>query len=74
MVELFNNRGFTLCYNRIYGTYHVATPNGDKACYENPLEAWSVYIALLDAAVRRSIGDMLEATGRNRYTGEIKNG
>lgn len=74
MVELFNNRGFTLSYNRVHGTYHVATPNGCKSCYDNPLEAWSVYIALLDTAVRRSIGDMLETTGRNRYTGEVKNG
>lgn len=74
MIELFNNRGFTLSYNRTHGTYYVTTPDGCKACFDNPLEAWSVYIALLDTAVRRSIGDMLEATGRNRYTGEIKNG
>lgn len=71
MIELFNNRGFTLSYNRIHGTYHVITPDDCKACFDNPLEAWSAYIALLDTAVRRSIGDMLEATGRNRYTGEI---
>lgn len=74
MIELFNVRGFKLEYHKVHGAYHVVTPDGCKSCYENPLEAWSVYIALLDAAVRRSIGDMLEATGRNRYTGEIKNG
>lgn len=74
MVELFNVRGFKLQYHKVHGTYHVITPDGCKSCYENPLEAWSVYIALLDMAVRRSIGDMLEVTGRNRYTGEIKNG
>lgn len=39
---------------------------------ENPLVAWSRFIDHLDMAGRRKIGDDLELTGRNRYTGEIK--
>lgn len=37
---------------------------------ENPLEAWTRFIDLLDARVRRRIGDELERAGKNRYTGE----
>lgn len=37
---------------------------------ENPLEAWTRFIDLLDARVRRRIGDELERDGKNRYTGE----
>jgi hypothetical protein len=37
---------------------------------ENPLEAWTRFIDLLDARVRRRIGDELERTGKNRYTGK----
>ena len=37
--------------------------------FENPLEAWTLFIDLLDSRVRRRIGDMLEKQGKNRYTG-----
>ncbi len=40
-----------------------------KLEYENPLEAWSVYIMRADALLRRRLGDKLEAEGKNRYTG-----
>ncbi len=42
-----------------------------KTCKEdNPIAAWSLFIASLDCAGRRRIGDRLEAAGKNRYTGE----
>lgn len=44
-----------------------------KCKNENPLIAWSMFIDHLDMAGRRKIGDDLEAQGRNRFTGEVKN-
>lgn len=38
---------------------------------ENPLVAWQNFINILETDGRRSIGDKLEASGRNRYTGEV---
>lgn len=37
---------------------------------ENPLESWTRFIDQLDGTVRRRIGDALEQSGRNRYTGK----
>lgn len=41
----------------------------DKLEYDNPLEAWSVYIMRADALLRRRLGDKLEAEGKDRFTG-----
>ncbi len=38
---------------------------------ENPIIAWQNFICVLEYAGRRVIGDKLEASGRNRYTGEV---
>lgn len=62
-----------MTFDKSCGIYHVTTPNGECS-YDNPLEAWNVYVTLLDTAVRRSIGDMLEHSGRNRYTGGENHG
>jgi hypothetical protein len=35
----------------------------------NPLESWTRFIDRLDAMGRRHIGDALERSGKNRYTG-----
>lgn len=74
MIVLFDNRGYKLTFNKIHGTYHVTTPDDKGYYYDNPLEAWNAYVTLLDTAVRRSIGDMLEHSGRNRYTGGENDG
>lgn len=74
MIVLFDNRGYKLMFNKIHGTYHVTTPGDKRYYYDNPLEAWNTYVTLLDTAVRRSIGDMLEHSGRNRYTGGENDG
>lgn len=39
---------------------------------ENPLAAWQNFINALEMDGRRAIGDKLEASGRNRYTGEAR--
>ena len=39
---------------------------------ENPIESWTRFIDRLDAMGRRHIGDTLEKSGRNRYTGKEK--
>ena len=39
---------------------------------ENPLIAWQNFINILEMDGRRAIGDKLEASGRNRYTGEVR--
>ena len=39
---------------------------------ENPLVAWQNFINILETDGRRAIGDKLEASGRNRYTGEVR--
>jgi hypothetical protein len=41
---------------------------------ENPLESWTRFIDRLDGIVRRRIGDALEQSGKNRYTGRKKDG
>lgn len=38
---------------------------------ENPLIAWQNFINILETDGRRAIGDKLEASGLNRYTGEV---
>lgn len=40
-----------------------------KLEFENPLEAWSVYLMRADALLRRRMGDKLEAEGKDRFTG-----
>nr|DAQ35621.1 MAG TPA: hypothetical protein [Caudoviricetes sp.] len=40
-----------------------------KLEFDNPLEAWSIYIMRADALLRRRLGDKLAAEGKNRYTG-----
>ena len=40
--------------------------------FDNPLEAWACFLDRLDIAVRGRIGEELEKTGYNRYTGEKK--
>lgn len=37
---------------------------------DNPVIAWHSFITRLDCDVSRKIGDDLERSGRNRYTGE----
>lgn len=37
---------------------------------ENPLEAWTTFLDVLDCRVRRSIGNELEKEGKDRYTGK----
>lgn len=69
MINMFNNRGYRLDYDKKINLYYVVTPENESKCYDNPLMAWSDYINQLDAAVRRSIGKMLESAGLNRYTG-----
>ena len=45
----------------------------DRAMWdENPLVAWQNFINILETDGRRAIGDKLEASGRNRYTGEVR--
>ena len=39
---------------------------------ENPLVAWQNFINILETDGRRAIGDKLEASGCNRYTGEVR--
>ena len=39
---------------------------------ENPLVAWQNFINALEMDGRRTIGDKLESSGRNRYTGEVR--
>lgn len=39
---------------------------------ENPLIAWQNFINILEMDGRRAIGEKLEASGRNRYTGEVR--
>lgn len=36
----------------------------------NPLEVWTHFVDILDAAGRQKIGDELQYAGKNRYTGE----
>ena len=38
---------------------------------DNPLEAWTQFMDKLDVSARRRIGDDLEESGRNRYTGAL---
>lgn len=40
---------------------------------DNPLIAWASYHDAVDADVRRRIGDMLAAQGKNRWTGDTLN-
>lgn len=41
--------------------------------FNNPLEAWTRFVDIIDSRVRHRIGDMLESQGYSRYTGEPKN-
>lgn len=41
---------------------------------DNPLIAWASYHDAVDADVRRRIGDMLAAHGKNRWTGAAPKG
>ena len=57
------------------GDRYIVTVDGNDAAeaeFDNPLEAWSRFADILDARVRRRIGDMLDRHGRNRYTGKEK--
>ena len=38
---------------------------------DNPLEAWTQFVDKLDVSARCRIGDDLEGSGRNRYTGDL---
>lgn len=40
-----------------------------KLEFENPLEAWSVYVMRADALLRRRLGDKLAVEGKDRFTG-----
>ena len=70
MTKMFDNRGLLLMFDREKDQYIVSTPSGTSHKYANPLEAWTEYINRLDIMVRKQIGDMLAANGKNRYTGE----
>ena len=39
---------------------------------DNPLESLTHFEDKLDSMLRRRIGDTLEQSGRNRYTGEVQ--
>lgn len=38
----------------------------------NPIEAWTMCEGILDAAVRRKIGEQLKGSDRNPYTGKLE--
>lgn len=57
---------------RQIGGRYAVTVDGEPDAggeYENPLEAWTHFVDLIDGRVRRRIGDLLERQGKNRYTG-----
>ena len=63
-------RGISMQYCQDSNKYIVTVKSTNKE-YDNPLEAWSTYLTLIDIAGRRYIGNMLDKQGKNRYTGEI---
>lgn len=63
-------RGISMQYCQDSNKYIVTVKSTSKE-YDNPLEAWSTYLTLIDIAGRRYIGNMLDKQGKNRYTGEI---
>lgn len=56
---------------QVEGKYFVTIDGApdDGGEFNNPLEAWTRFIDLIDMRVRRRIGDLLEKQGFNRYTG-----
>lgn len=85
---LFRHRcgdGRALVMLAIGTTYAVEYVGEDKntisreATSENAIEIWSYYQSAMDADIRRRLGDVMEAAGRDRWTGlprkgEIQNG
>ena len=66
---MYTCRGVTLATDG--DAYIVTFPHEREAeAFANPIKAWATYWDAVDCAVRRRIGDMLEAEGKNRYTGE----
>ena len=63
-------RGISMQYCQDSNKYIVTVKSTSKE-YDNPLEAWSTYLTLIDIAGRRYIGNMLSKQGKNRYTDEI---
>ena len=39
--------------------------------YQNPIEAFNVWICLVEAIGRRKIGEYLKSVGRNPYSGQL---
>ncbi len=69
MKVMFNNRGVLLLYDENTNTY-IVQAKAEQRIYDNPLIAWNDYITVLDSAVRKQIGNLMESQHRNRYTGE----
>lgn len=70
--EMFNIDGIIYGYQKFTNSYIVKNPYSLQQ-FQNPIEAWSLYINLVDTHVRRRIGDSLSASGKDRYTGKETN-
>lgn len=67
--EMFNIDGIIYGYQKSTNSYIVKNPCSLQR-FQNPIEAWSLYIDLVDAHVRRRIGESLSVSGKDRYTGK----
>lgn len=73
--ELYRVREVSLfCTGEGVFIIEVDTETEPYGPFRTLLEAWVIFINVLDSRVRRRIGDMLEKQGRNRYTGELIDG
>ena len=70
---LYQLREVSLFYNGESYTVEVEGEPELSQEFNNPLEAWTRFVDIIDSRVRRRIGDMLESRGYSRYTGEPKN-
>ena len=52
------------------GEYFVTKEGSPQTLwYQNPIEAWNMYLTRIDIETRRNIGKWCAANGRDAYTG-----